>query len=490
MKGLRLLGREDLPALHMDPTKSDSWSLNRIHTKDENYLEIKNGDKAVAQTEKVDYAITGFALPPVKKPEVVAWGQMNRLILSDIAGKRIHECYPAKNFIQSIAFAADAKHFAAATDEQLIGVYSVKVPFRQLSLCISGDDWIIWATGREPYYAASPGGEQLLGFTVNNGLDKLATFHPASRFRDHLYRPDIIKMIMEKDSHPEAIAAANQILKKKPESVEIKTLLPPTVNLISVDDSKLPQVTVKAAALATDAKQSISSLELLINARPVLGDAGVQKTSPPRAEASGEWTFTLTPGTHQISVRACAGDRWGASDEATLTFSPGQPMQQLPTLHALLIGVNYKNTPLQLNFSDNDAIELERIFKQRCGQPVFGKVNTVVLTEDKEIKPTAANILAEIAKFKKAGTVGRDDLLVVFFSGHGTKDETDGQLYLLTTGVKMNDLKGTCLSGDVLKQTLAEVPCQVMLMLDACHSNQILATQQGGDGRAVAEAAR
>ena len=33
-----------------------------------------------------------------------------------------------------------------------------------------------------------------------------------------------------------------------------------------------------------------------------------------------------------------------------------------------------------------------------------------------------------------------------------------------------DDLTGTCLSGEMLRKSLAEFKCQVLLMLDACHS--------------------
>src|SRR5262249_20397086 len=42
-----------------------------------------------------------------------------------------------------------------------------------LSLYSAGDDWIAWTP--EGYYAASPGGEKLIGWQVNNGRDQMAS---------------------------------------------------------------------------------------------------------------------------------------------------------------------------------------------------------------------------------------------------------------------------------------------------------------------------
>src|SRR5206468_2493846 len=61
---------------------------------------------------------------------------------------------------------------------------------------------------------------------------------------------------------------------------------------------------------------------------------------------------------------------------------------------------------------------------------------------------------------------------MIYFSGHGERDEA-GKLYLLTSETDRNDLAKTALSGEKLKAALASIPCKVLLLLDACHSNAI-----------------
>ena len=75
-----------------------------------------------------------------------------------------------------------------------------------LSLFVAGDDWIAWTP--EGYYAASPGGEQLMGWHVNNGPEAMASYYPASQFRKTLYRPDVIKRLLEAGSLDKALAEA------------------------------------------------------------------------------------------------------------------------------------------------------------------------------------------------------------------------------------------------------------------------------------------
>src|SRR5207302_11487999 len=61
--------------------------------------------------------------------------------------------------------------------------------------CFSaGRDWIAWRPGG--YDAASASGERLMGWLTVEGLDKLATFHPAARFRPSLYNPEAIRLLL------------------------------------------------------------------------------------------------------------------------------------------------------------------------------------------------------------------------------------------------------------------------------------------------------
>ena len=96
-----------------------------------------------------------------------------------------------------------------------------------LSLFVAGDDWIAWTP--EGYYAAGPGGENLLGWQVSNGPEKVGTFVRASQCRKSLYRPDVIKLVLKTGS----VATALERL-KEPAKV-VKEVLPPLVAITSPD---------------------------------------------------------------------------------------------------------------------------------------------------------------------------------------------------------------------------------------------------------------
>ena len=73
--------------------------------------------------------------------------------------------------------------------------------------------WVAWTPSG--YYAASPGGEDLIGWHVN-GPDwgDSVGFFPASRFREKFYRPDIVKLVLKTMDEGAAVTEANSAAKR------------------------------------------------------------------------------------------------------------------------------------------------------------------------------------------------------------------------------------------------------------------------------------
>ena len=66
-----------------------------------------------------------------------------------------------------------------------------------LALFVHAKDrrYIAWTP--QGYYAASPGGEDLIGWHVNRGFDAAPDFYPASTFASPFNRPDIVKAALD-----------------------------------------------------------------------------------------------------------------------------------------------------------------------------------------------------------------------------------------------------------------------------------------------------
>ena len=75
-----------------------------------------------------------------------------------------------------------------------------------LFLHADGKRWVAFTPSG--YYAAGPGGEDLVGWQVDNGPDRAADFFPASRFRDRFYRPDVVSLVLKTLDETEAVRQA------------------------------------------------------------------------------------------------------------------------------------------------------------------------------------------------------------------------------------------------------------------------------------------
>jgi hypothetical protein len=136
---------------------------------------------------------------------------------------------------------------------------------------------------------------------------------------------------------------------------------------------------------------------------------------------------------------------------------------------ALLIGINYINTPYELSGCINDTNKMKE-FLTSCGFNSFQ-----ILTDLTPLKPTKQNILNEFKNMIVNAVSG--DILFFHFSGHGSYtydrngDETDGKDEMIVS----SDLQGVL--DDELKSILSnhmKREVTIVGLFDSCHSGTIL----------------
>lgn len=132
---------------------------------------------------------------------------------------------------------------------------------------------------------------------------------------------------------------------------------------------------------------------------------------------------------------------------------------------ALLIGINYTNTPYRLNGCIDDAVRMNNFMQNR------GFNEITMLTDLTTIKPTKANILNELKKLLINSN--KNDLLYFYFSGHGSwtydnnNEETDGRDEMIVSldmlGVLDDEIKTVI--DDNMKDNVT-----LVCLFDSCHS--------------------
>ena len=190
-------------------------------------------------------------------------------IMDTITGKKISRHYGHDATITSLAPSPDGKYFLTS-DGGTIRIWSQKPTHLLLSFRVSGDDWIAWSPAG--YYAASLGGEQLMGWEVSNGPNQMQSFYPASRFRKTFCRPDVIKLLLEEGSFEKALARANKERGSVTPTVDVSRVLPPRVAIISPATAKVQvsgtALNVTAVAYSVGANP-VTELRVLLDGRPV-----------------------------------------------------------------------------------------------------------------------------------------------------------------------------------------------------------------------------
>ncbi len=423
-------------------------------------------------------------------PERVAVaGDWGGFFLHDAAtGKLVREFHGPTGSIETIAASPPAppgvRYLATAGADQTLRVWHPERDYPLVNVYANGPDWIAWVSGG--YYAASPNGDRLVGWKVDNGIDAAPSYYPAEQLKARLHRPDVIRRLLEAGGTAEAFKLANAELAKAGAPVPrapaggVESVLPPGVS-IRVDATKLPVVKVTATARPGAADQKVKSLRVMVDGRRLPDGAGTLEFPAGQEPATVDgktWEFTLPPGRHTVSALArSTDDTPGFSDPVEVLAPPGAAAR--PAVHVLAVGVSqYQKVRPNLSFAHTDAARVKAAFTACATGGLAYRLGEAAVVQNGDA--TRKGVLDALATARQAAKAG--DLFVFFFAGHGTRD--GGEFFLLThdadpaTGETM---RKTAVPGSELRARLADFPCQVLVVLDACHAGEVGALPPGAD---------
>lgn len=137
---------------------------------------------------------------------------------------------------------------------------------------------------------------------------------------------------------------------------------------------------------------------------------------------------------------------------------------------ALLVGINYTGTSLQLSGCINDVKNVREMLMREG----YAGDDITVLTDNTLVRPTKANILAELIKLVNHPTATQ---LYFHYSGHGSYvrdtsgDESDGKDECLVP-IDHNEGQGRFLIDDEIWAAVSTLnkDRKLFVVLDCCHS--------------------
>lgn len=168
-----------------------------------------------------------------------------------------------------------------------------------------------------------------------------------------------------------------------------------------------------------------------------------------------------------------------AGDDTTTTKNSDKADRPIRDKWAIIVGIsNFEDPKIpKLQYSAKDAIDFYK-FLEKTGN--FKRDHMRLLLNE---KATQRRILTELATLFLHRVAEPDDLVVVFFSTHGspTEEGPGGNNYLVAYDTSIDELFATGVSMQAIMSTLKDRinSDRILLVLDACHSG---ATTVGAKG--------
>jgi WD40 repeat protein len=395
-----------------------------------------------------------------------AIGTKHGMFLYDVETGRIVRRYTGiGGIVHSVTNSPNGRYLLTASHDQIMRIFALENEDPLLSLSFIGGEWIAWTP--QGYYAASPGGERVMGWHINNGLDQMASYTTANNFRKSLYRPDVIRELLKAGSIERALELADAERGRPTKLVKFGNVLPPRVKITSpasalaVKDNVLE---VRAHAASAD-EHPITALHLLMNGKPLRDQGGEFRVAAPKVgDVEKTWTITLSPGKHRFSVRAdsTAVSAESAPVDVQLVAPDLIEQVRVPNLYVLAVGVSDYPGDLKLNYAAKDAEAIAKTL-QVHSKTLYGKIEIKELTNQ---KATQRDILRGISWLGKQMT--QRDVGLLFMAGHGQM--TSGGFFYLPADVDPDDVAATGVAGEQIKSQLAAMPGRIIFALDACHA--------------------
>jgi len=423
------------------------------------------------------------------------WPDLYCCLLDVSSGKKIDLGKPARGFLN---FSPDGKRLLAGKG----GFFLYDIPtedstrdWRYIAVFRSykNGGWLI-STGSDNYYNSSPNEEQYIqGYKVEYVPEAYYGYPPywtrgdekvldISETHAKFFNPLIVTNRL--------LGLPDEIIQPVPIQAEPKPVIasdePGPVVVINSPENRaeFSSAQIVLSVLVIDPKNPVKGVKILLNGelvgsddmKEISGSKGLSVTAAGLNITGDEnrvdfrLPMTLNVGRNRIEV--LASNAYSESRTAVeVSFVPEGP-QIPPNLWILAIGVNKyddnKNLG-NLNYAVDDAKAIIGVFKAQEGK-LYHKVNSRLIADDADIKPTRGEIVDNLPWLKRAA---QGDTILLFIAGHGVNDE-GGSFWFMPSDAAFND-DGSIRPSRAISyrdiHMIFDMPGQKkLLFIDACHS--------------------
>jgi Caspase domain/WD domain, G-beta repeat len=342
-----------------------------------------------------------------------------------------------------------------------------------------GRRWVLWTPGG--FYDTSEGGEELIRWQIDRGLDQEPAIMPAAHFGS-FQRPAVIDLVLETLDETEAVRRAEvDALRRTAEAVFTPPPAPPPPPpppplpppVVTVFDPA-PGSTVGVSPLTVSfnvhspSGAEVTALRVLVDGRPVTSRGDVAWT--PAEDVRKTVEVPIPPRDCVVEIVAEAGGVASAPARLPLRWAAASPPVRR-RLFVLAVGISrYQDPAYRLDYAAQDAVDFEAAWKRAAGRS-YGAVETRLLTDERATRDAILEALDEIR-----GKAAPEDVTAVFLAGHGIND---GGYFFLPWDADLRRPSTRLVSDTALREALQRLPGRVALFLDTCRAGSLL--DDGGD---------
>ncbi len=388
---------------------------------------------------------------------------------------------PVNATVYSVSIAVSKEICAAAMGDGTIRWYRLRDGQELLTLFIDAATrkWVIWTPSG--FYDCSAGGDNLIGWHINNGISRAADFFTASRFTGKYYRPGVIPLVLQYYGDPsfEETALNADSGNSAVSTNRVGMLLPPVVTILSPEsgsyvDSRKIDLSVN---IRSPSDSPVTEIRTLINGRPVANNyKGLSVTPSSREGETRNINLSLPEGESEITVLARNKNSWSEPATVKVAYRGGEPGVEFtikPKLYLLAIGVSrYDNKEIQLKYPAKDANDFAQAMLDQTNSLYRGVVEKILTNDD----ATKDNILDALDWIQRETT--SKDIAMIFLSGHGVNDR-NGFFYYLPVNADLEKLKRTAVPFTDIKTTISSIAGKALFFVDTCHSGNIMGARKG-----------
>lgn len=363
---------------------------------------------------------------------------------------------PDGRFLVTVSYDGTLRLWKAGTGEPVATLIPTKGPT---------DDFAIVTPGG--YYASSKTGADNVHYLLNDHVYRFqqfdVRFNQPHRVLGAIGYADPAFLSALRKAHEKRIEKMGFPGDDPDKGLDVSNL--PRVAIVNRDDTP-PVVADKAATLQIQGDgngRPLKKLDLTVNNVPLFGAGGLDLEDAANIRKTVE--IPLSSGLNIISAAVVNAAGQASTRETVYIYheapAPGR------TLHIAAIGVDAYEDPSidPLTLACKDARDIARLLGTTS---VADRVDERLLLNENVKRET---VLGLRDSFMKTAV---DDIVVVFFSGHGFRDQKTKDFYLAMSDVRKDDLSKNGLPYDELETILDGIPARNRLMLiDACNSGEL-----------------